>query len=89
MSELIKVEAPGARGAFQRWLDRGDAVGVFTNQDLGHPELGHMLFIPLDPGEQLKLEPGKAHAPDGRHGLGWRYLLTSVERSLDAFAFSG
>ena len=85
--ELQPVTAPNARETFERWIDRGDAVGVFVNMDLGHQNRGHCLYTPLDTEEQTRLPIGKAHAPDGRHGLGWRYILQHVVRDLSLFSF--
>jgi hypothetical protein len=70
-----------------RWLARGDAIGVFRNADLGHPDIGRAVFIPIAPNEREKLPIGKARAPDGAHGLGWRFLLESVRETIDGFDF--
>lgn len=86
-TKVITVEAPGARSIFERWIARGDSIGVFRNHDLSHPAVGHTLFLPLDAEDIDKVQIGKTHAPDGQHGLGWRYLLDSIETSLDAFEF--
>jgi len=89
-TQKVPVEAPNARSAFERWLARGDAIGVFTNHDLGSRDVGRAVFIPLDADEVRRLPIGKAHAPDSStYGLGWRYLLDRVETSLDAFDFVG
>ena len=87
-TDTITVDAPGARETFLRWLARGDTIGVFQNVDLGHHDMGRRVFIPLGPTEQA-LPIGKAHAPDGHHGLGWRYLLERIEYSLARFTFEG
>ena len=84
--KLVLVDAPGARGIFERWLTRGDGVGVFTNADLGHYDLGRMVFVPV---AAESVEIGTTRAPDGPHGLGWRYVLTRVVTTLDAFEFVG
>jgi hypothetical protein len=85
--DLIEVNSPIAREAFTRWLGRGDAVGVFENVDLGHYDMGRLVFIPLDAEGQGRVTVGKTQAPDGAHGFGWRYRLKAVARSLDAFRF--
>jgi len=87
MSNLIVVENTEAPEIFEGWLERGDAIGVFENSDLSSRGMGHTLFIPLDEEEQESFEIGKAHAPDGGHGLGWRYLLKEIVLGLDRFAF--
>lgn len=87
MTKNICVEAPKAQATFRRWLERGDAIGVFTNQDLSSQVAGHQVFIPLDAEDAVAANLGKMQAPDGPHGLGWRYRLTAIERSLAAFTF--
>jgi len=86
-NQTIAVSAPGARPIFERWLARGDAIAVFRNHDLGHPQVGHTLFVPLDSEERGQVEVGRTRAPDGNHGLGWRYLLDRIETDLDTFTF--
>ena len=86
-AKTIEVGAPGAREKFEAWIARGDAVGVFENGDMSHSQYGHLLFAPLDPEDQERLPIGKAHANDGPHGLGWRYLLQSIEKTLGPFVF--
>ena len=85
----VVVTAPGAKATFQRWIARGDAVGVFSNHDLGHRECGRLVFIPLDAEEQNHLPVGKAHAPDNASwGLGWRYLLDEIVTDISRFQFA-
>jgi hypothetical protein len=86
MSKVV-VNAPEARGKFEQWLARGEAIGVFENVDLGHYMMGHTVFLPLDAEDQARVEVGKTQAPDGPYGLGWRYRLNLVARSLDEFDF--
>lgn len=84
----IVIDVPAAKAAFERWLARGDAIGVFQNQDMCSQHLGHVVFLPLTPEEQRSAELHKTHAPDSaQYGLGWRYLLQSIETSLDVFEF--
>jgi hypothetical protein len=82
-----RVDVPGAKETFERWLARGDAIGVFENRDLASLSLGHSIFIPLTSEEQGRVEVNKTKAPDGPHGRGWRYLLQAVEIEIDAFEF--
>jgi hypothetical protein len=85
--KTITVTAPEAREKFKEWVERGDAIAVFQNADLSHRNLGHRVFLPLDPEEQGKVEVGSTRAPDGLHGLGWRYLLERVTTDLSIFEF--
>jgi hypothetical protein len=84
---IFQVRAPEAREKFQTWLVRGDAVGVFENEDLGHYNLGHLIFVPLTAEEQGRCTVGQTRGPDGQYGPGWRYLLKAVEPTLDGFKF--
>lgn len=83
----VVVDAPNAREVFERWLTRGDAVGVFENVDLSSANCGHKVFMPLDAATQAEAKIGQSQAPDGPHGMGWRYRLVRVARHLDEFAF--
>jgi hypothetical protein len=63
----------------KEWVADGDTwIGVFENQDLGHPQIGQRCVFPfaLSDGSMDKAEVGKTRAPDGKTiGLGWRYIL--------------
>jgi len=74
---------------FQRWLDRGDLVGVFENHDLGHVDVGRLVFVPLTPSESVDALAGRMHAPDTAGiGMGWRYVCVAAEPSLGRFDFT-
>ena len=89
MSAPIQVDAAGARETFAAWLARGDAIVMFQNADLSHPNVGHRIFLPLSIEEVARVEVGVTRAPDGAHGLGWRYVLEGIERGLEGFSFVG
>lgn len=64
--------------------DPGDWMGVFENQDLGHPQLGQRVAFMFgaedwDPG----LLTRHTTAPDGSFGLGWRYTLVRMCKTAD------
>lgn len=60
---------------WSHWLNRGDVILIFTNQDLSHPEVGHVITMPWY--GDLEEHPLPPHAPDHPAiGLGWRYTLT-------------
>lgn len=62
---------------WSHWLGRGDIILIFTNQDLGHGALGHVLTMPWY--SNLEEHPLPPHAPDHPAiGLGWRYLPTHI-----------
>lgn len=67
-----------------RWLERGDGVAVYENQDLGHPQLGHiqivsygseasMLYCPLTRELPTRM-------PDINGAINWRYQLYGTYR---------
>jgi len=85
--DKIEVCAEGAQQKFREWLDRGDAVGVFSNHELS--TLQHRpdkVFLPLSPDEQERVQLGD-RAPDGDYGPGWRYLLDELVTDLSRFTF--
>jgi hypothetical protein len=71
-----------ARPLLVEWLDRGDAVAIYQNEDLGHRDLGHVQLVSYgSPAAQL---PGDAPPPTtlpdiGGH-IGWRYQLIATYR---------
>lgn len=85
--EAINVDAPGARAIFWKWLKRGDSIGVFQNMALDSASCGHRIFLPITPDEAASYKVGQTRAPDGSYGMGWRYLLQSIECSMAGFTF--
>lgn len=60
------------------WIQRGDAVLIFRNADLGHGDLGHVISCVLLDGEEMPKQ-----GPDSpMTGFGWRYIPEYVIRSL-------
>ena len=50
-----------------------DRWAAYENHDLGHPNVGHLVFLVVGPTRTFKEAPEKA--PDGPWGMGWRYLF--------------
>ena len=79
-----------ARVMFTSWLADGSSwVGVFQNQDLGHPDAGRKIALCYDDSQFYGMGVGQARAPDHADiGLGWRYRLIAkcrtVEEAMDA-----
>ncbi len=69
------------------WLDREDSIGVFVNHDLGSHNCGHTIYLPIAPNERSQCVVGRTRAPDNSYDLGWRYILESIEDSLENFEF--
>lgn len=65
------------------WLARGDGIAVYTNEDMGHPELGDKRFVSYgSPAAQLETDTPPVQLPDGIGGsVNWRYRLTGTYRS--------
>lgn len=59
------------------WLDRGDGIAVYRNEDFGHPELGDLRFMSYGSRTaQLEVEEPPTRLPDGPGGdINWRYQL--------------
>ena len=66
------------------WIERGDKIAVYTNMDLGHPDLGNTFFVSYgSPDAQFEVETAEdlpIRFPDSLApgGIGWRYLLTGT-----------
>lgn len=52
--------------------ERGGKWAAYQNHDMGHSELGLLVFLQYGEGRTHATPPERA--PDGPHGLGWRYL---------------
>lgn len=64
------------------WIGRGDGIAVYTNEDLGHSQLGDKRFVSFgSPAAQLETDTPPAVLPDGiGGGINWRYTLTGTYR---------
>jgi hypothetical protein len=80
------AERAAVEKTFLRWLKDGKSwIGIFENQDLGHPEGGRRVALQYDESQWDKAERGSGHAPDhATYGFGWRYLLVAKCRTADA-----
>lgn len=74
-----------ARHQFERWLNRGDGIAVYQNEDLGHPELGHRQWISYgSPEAQLEVDDPPTGLPDIGGRINWRYCLEGVYRPAES-----
>jgi hypothetical protein len=78
-----------AQPTVTRWFEDPDTiVGVFENKDMSHPWLGHRVAFAFHQHQEQQLAVGQTRAPDNPAiGLGWRYVLVGIARSLDDFEF--
>ena len=59
------------------WLVRGDGVAIYTNQELGHPDLGHVQCVSYgSDAAQLPGDTPPTTLPDIGGRINWRYQLT-------------
>lgn len=79
-----------ATATMTRWLeDKESWIGVFRNEELGHPRCGHTFALCFDDSDWDGAEVGKTRAPDAGHegpgylGMMWRYILIAKTRSVD------
>ena len=72
MSKLLGNEPIGPE-ALETMRSRGGDWFAYQSHDTGSRTLGHLTFLQCGPERTFKVPP--PHAPDGPHGLGWRYLL--------------
>lgn len=65
-----------------RWIQRGDGIAVYENQDMGHPELGDKRFVSYgSAAAQLETDTPPGTLPDGIGGtVNWRYQLKGMYR---------
>jgi hypothetical protein len=58
------------------WLNRGDGIAVYQNQDLGHPEIGDKQFVSFgSDAAQLEVSEPPVQLPDIGGRINWRYVL--------------
>jgi len=63
-----------------KWIDKGSAVAVYKNVDLGHPELGRVAFMRVGGKATIKTAPQRM--PDSKKiPIAFRYYLQKVIRS--------
>lgn len=64
-----------------RWLERGDGVAIYRNEDLGHPHLGHRQFVSYgSPEAQIVDAFPPTRMPDIGGAINWRYQLEGTYR---------
>lgn len=73
-----------AVGLINGWIDRGDGLAIYRNEDLGHPLLGHLQFVSFgSPAAQLEVltaEELPERLPDIGGRINWRYCLIGYLR---------
>jgi len=58
------------------WLARGDGVAIYENEDLGHPQLGHVKAVSYGSiAAWLGIVAPPRILPDTPTELNWRYCL--------------
>lgn len=63
------------------WLERGDGIAVYENQDLGSAEWGHKKFVSFGSKQaQLEVPEPPKRLPDIGGMIHWRYELIAVCR---------
>jgi hypothetical protein len=83
------MNAETNREKVTRWLSDGQTwVGVYQNQDLGHPDVGRKIAMPFDVSDWDKAKLG-SRAPDTRHLIGWRYFLIAKCRTVEGVLAAG
>lgn len=78
---VTKELEPSSVEILNRWLERGDGVAVYENQDLGHPQLGAKQFVSFgSPDAQLEVDEPPERLPDIGNKINWRYCLVDSYR---------
>lgn len=82
---LLMLLWPEALPSLNNWLERGDSVLVYENRDLGHPGLGHVVFISFGSAEaqieRTEFATPPEFLPNGlpaTNYVGWRYVLQGI-----------
>ena len=77
----IGLAAVGGLAKANRWLERGDGIAVYRNEDLGHPEVGTIQFVSYgSEAAQLEVDEPPQTLPDIGGRINWRYRLVAAYR---------
>lgn len=80
-AELIAALDRSHWATVNRWLERGDGVAVYRNEDLGSRMLGHRQFLSFgSPQAQLEGDVPPQRLPDIGTAINWRYQLEGTYR---------
>lgn len=72
---------PKAQATMQKWLDRGDGIAVYQQQDFGRSTLGHRKYVSFgSPAAQLEGDTPPAMLPDIGYDINQGYCLEGVCR---------
>lgn len=74
-----------ARELIDGWIERGDGCAVYRNEDLSHPQMGHLQFVSFG-GQSAQLGVGgnrlpPIQLPDVGDSINWRYVLIGTYRA--------
>jgi hypothetical protein len=65
-----------------RWIARGDGAAVYTNNDLGHPDVGMPKIMSYgSPQAMLETDEPPDRMPDTNVEINWRYGLMGTYRT--------
>lgn len=83
LREQYGTDAYSVTSQVNGWLERGDGVAVYENQDLGHPALGDPRLASYgSPAAILEVDEDglPQRLPDTPKLINWRYQLKAVYR---------
>lgn len=85
LGALLKAIAPPGDAAvfpkfafetIDEWIARGDGCAIYRNEEIGHPEAGHVKFVSYgSPDAQLEMPDPPKTLPDIDDNINWRYQL--------------
>lgn len=77
-AQLLTIADESIHEQLRALVATGRHVAVYENHDLGHYELGRLVFLTYGGDDSTFAEP-PACAPDSpQYGLGWRYLPVAI-----------
>lgn len=81
LGQHYEEDTPDVIEQVNGWLVRGDGIAVYQNQDMGHPDVGHIMLASF--GSDLALletDTPPTTLPDTPQGINWRYQLIGTYR---------
>lgn len=64
-----------------RWIDRGDGIAVYRNEDFRHPDVGDLRFTSFgSAAAQLETDTPPEQMPDIGGRINWRFRLAGTYR---------
>ena len=77
-AQLLTIADESLHGVLRAIVGRGCKLAIYENHDLGHYELGRLVFLSYGHPESTFSTPPPCAPNSADYGLGWRYLPVAI-----------